>query len=230
MKATLLMTTFKRDALLIKGLQSIRRYSDVDILVLDEAGTHETKYICKDHDAKYFLTKSTDNWRIPGFALNIGVRNIDSDIIILSCPEIYHLDDCLNPMIETVENNPMSLAVPIGKDDKYNEYNYKNYNNLHTLITRMPFLMALRRSLYVEMRGYDEDYVGAGSDDTDFVDRLQAHGCELITLPVRCVHLYHDRRLHRAGNLHEINREIYKTKNPKDFVRNLNREWGRAYA
>ena len=31
-------------------------------------------------------------WRCPSFAINIGVKQSKADYIILTCPEIYHLD------------------------------------------------------------------------------------------------------------------------------------------
>jgi len=230
MKATMLIPTFKRNELLEIGLQSIRKYSDIDILILDEFGDAEE--ISKKFKTRYLLTKDSDCWRMPGFAFNIGAHNTDAEIIILSCPEIYHVDDCLNPMIKVVENDPMALASPHGKDDRRNTFLKNKKSRLHTLIMRMPFLMALRRNLFMEMHGYDEDYLGAALDDNDFIDRLEYHGCELKMVEANCIHIFHERKVHRGGGLHAINRKIYKSKNkqPKNFVRNKDRDWGVAYA
>jgi len=231
-----LVTTFNRDQLLQLGLESIRRWNpDVGILVLNDGDEGNVQYICDHYKAEYLFTGNNKHaqWRVPGYALNIGVKySLEYDIVVLTCAEMWHHDDCLTPMIAAVEADPYALAIPVGKDDMDNRYlpnldNEVKYAECQPLKTELPFLMAMDIDRFVEIRGYDEDFVGQSYDDDDLIERLQANGCHYTKVDARCVHLYHPRYCHdkrTAGRL-AINKKLYEERKGT-VVRNVGREWG----
>lgn len=232
------MTTFDRDCLLQLGLESIRRYNkDVDILVVNDGKIGNAPIICKQYGAEHLFTgqRNTDemHWRIPGFALNIGVQHTQSEIIFLTCAEMWHVTDCVGPMIKAVENDPKALAIPEGKDDMNNRYlpnldDEQRYNECVKLKTELPFLMAMRRECFTSIGGYDEDFLGQSYDDDDIVHRLQLSGCHYVLVKeARCVHLYHPRYCHdkrTAGRL-ALNKKLFEERKGT-IHRNPGKVWG----
>lgn len=238
MKTTLLITTYNRDRLLQLGLESIRRdeHKDLDIIVLNDGEIGNAENIAINYGARYIYTAiHKKGWRVPGFALNIGAKHTDPEtkILILSCAEMYHVDNCIEALREAVKVDSMALAIPEGKDDHEARFlnnldNMEKYAECRSLRTELPFLMAMRYNRYVDIGGYDEDFTGASYDDDDIVDRLQSDGCHYVKVSARCVHLYHDRNTtakHANGAL-ERNKKLYLERK-NQVVRNLNREWGK---
>jgi glycosyltransferase involved in cell wall biosynthesis len=237
MLKTIVMTTFDRDCLLQLGLESIRRWNpNVEILVVNDGVPGNVENICRLFNAIHLFTgyrnKEKMHWRVPGYALNIGVKKAKGDIIFLTCAEMWHVTDCVNPMAEAVEKDLYALAIPEGKDDMDNRYlpnldNEEKYAECVPLKTELPFLMAMYRDRFVEIGGYDEDFVGQSFDDDDLVERLQANGCHYQKVDARCVHLYHPRYCHdkRTMGRWAINKKLYEQRKGQ-IVRNVNREWG----
>lgn len=237
MKTTLLITTYNRDRLLQIGLETIRReeHPNLDIIVLNDGDVGNTENIALHYGARYMYTAiNKTGWRIPGFAFNIGAKNCDpkTDILVLSCSEMYHVNNCLEILCRTVHKDPMALAIPEGKDDHESRFlsnlgDMQKYAECRLLRTELPFLMALQYRHYMSIGGYDEDFTGASYDDDDLVDRLQAYGCHYIKTEAKCVHLYHDRDTaakHANGAL-ERNKKLYLERK-NQIVRNQNRKWG----
>lgn len=235
-KATIVMTTFDRDCLLQLGLESIRRHDDnIEILVINDGVPGNVESICRFFHAKHIFTghrnKEKMLWRVPGYALNIGVKLAQTDIIFLTCAEMYHVDNCIKAMIEAIENDSMALAIPEGKDDDgrflRNLNNEEKYAECIPLRTELPFLLALRREHFINIGGYDEDFTGQSYDDDDLVDRLQLYGCHYVKVKERCVHLYHPRYCHDKRTFGRLahNKKLYEERKGQ-IVRNQNREWG----
>jgi hypothetical protein len=234
---TVLMTTFDRDCLLQLGLQSIRRWNpDVRIIVLNDGIPGNVEHICRLLDAEHLFTghrnKEKIYWRVPGYAFNIGIKSTDSSIVVLTCAEMWHVTDCLTPMVSAVRDNNKVLAIPEGKDDMDNRYlpnldNEIKYNECVALKTELPFLMAISRQELLDIGGYDEDFVGQSFDDDDIVERLQANGCCYKKVDARCVHLYHPRYCHdkRTMGRWALNKKLYEERKGQ-IVRNVDREWG----
>lgn len=200
-------------------------------------------------------TKDNFKWRIPGFALNIGVKQATGNIILLACPEIYPMTkDCLFKTITPfLEGKQKIVTHPISvKDDKYwdevlghrwgdnvknlNDHNElftkteSDYNKLEPLNSHYPFFLAMYKKEYIDIGGYDEDFIGNCYDDTDIYNRLILNGCTFLPIPeCKVLHLFHPRLDYTSEEIikaQEYNKELYYERE-KIIVRNVGKEWGK---
>jgi len=243
MRISLIITSFQRDHLLRLTLPNIVNQRRADEIIIINDGTPDgTEQIAKEYGCNYIFTgqRNVNNamkWRVPGYALNIGVRSATGDIIIISCAEMYHIGDLINQISIPVMKGTLSLGIPEGKDDS-GEYldcisrTNKHYSDLYDrakdLNVKLPFLFAMRRSIYMEIGGYDEDFTGQAYDDNDFVGRLLAYGCSYKQTKAQCVHLYHKRSYrNRNRNSLKYNERLFLAR--QGIVkRNIGKDWGRT--
>lgn len=251
-KVSIIITTFQRVPLLKWGLYSLSLQTmpfEFETIVLNDGLQDETEEICSEFkeklNLKYIFTgqRNLDGdpvWRVPGFALNIGVKQSTGDILVMCCAEMFHINDTIVRLTRPIFDNPKLLGIPVGKDDRdgaFLEYINKHngtfelnaYNKCLDLYTKMPFLMTLHRSQFFEIGGYDEDFLGIAYDDRDFIERLLRNGCSYCLTDAATVHLYHP----RAEGYYEgdgpsewdYNKNLFFSRIGK-IVRNEGREWG----
>ena len=240
-KVSILMTTFNRNELLCMGLTSIIRqgYPDLEIIVLDDGfqDVPQTKEICQDFGAKHIHTALSKpdplHWRIPGFALNIGAHQATGSVFIITCAEMWHLDNCIEQLVEPVIRNHSKLGIPSGRDDREGKYlvnldSESVWDEINDLKTTLPFLMSMWGEHYHTIGGYDEDFLGQSFDDDDFVDRLQLLGCSFEMTAARCVHLFHSRACYDKRSIGRLNynKKLYLERKGT-MVRNKDKEWGK---
>lgn len=244
---TILLTTFERDHLLEFGLRSIARQKRTDcrVIVLNDGSAGTVQAICRKYGAEYIDTGCRTagaalKWRIPGFAMNAGVKLCNSEFIVMSCAEIYHLDDCLEKLLAPLlaGADRMALAIPkkIGGGWVDNGSYLKRLQagepesaewlkGLGGLQTSVPFLMAMRREHYIAIGGYDEDFTGHSMEDCDFVNRLIGYGCHHAETEAHCVHLWHGDQHPDEPERYRHNSRMY-SKRLGILLRNQDREWG----
>lgn len=251
---TLIMSTFNRKELLEFGLSSLAKqetnYKFEVMVINDGKRTDETKQICNKYSDKlninYLFTghrnKSEIKWRCPGFPLNIGVKKSKSKYIILTSPEIYHLDNrAIEKTMNQLTKRNKSIVIPNGYDDQKSHILdairdgrklSMNFiiNKTQELNTKMPFFFGLDKSHFIKIGGYDEDMIGWAYDDTDLTYRLLRYGCRFVKIDSKIIHLYHPR--HRPGigkyrEMYKYNKEIYESKDRKGVIySNIGKEWG----
>jgi len=179
-------------------------------------------------------------YRVPGFALNIGARISQGDVLIISCAEMFHLNETIQLLTVPVRINSKLLATSVGMDDQ--DGSFLNYVNQHKgnfdlaafnhnypkLNTNLPFLMAINRDEFLNIGGYDEDFTGLAFDDNDLVDRLIQNGCELCLTQAQTVHLYHPRYEISKDQIddYHYNQKLYQHRKGK-VVRNQGKPWGK---
>ena len=245
-KVSILIPTFNRDDLLDLGLKSIaaQKAPNVEILVLNDGPHSEsTEQVAKVNGATYVHTGVRFNkdpnslWRVPGYALNVGVKLAKGDILVLTCPEIFHVtQDCIEQLVAPLIKDPLAVGIPVGKDDdgkylaavKAGAATDDLFSKLGVLRTELPFLMAVSRQAYTAIGGYDEDFTGRCFDDDDFSGRLVAHGCKFTQTGARCVHLYHPRLSIKDTGDHKrvaYNKKLFMDRRGS-VIRNVGREWG----
>lgn len=251
MKTSVLITTYKRPHLLKWGLDSLSRQQpdfDWEVIVLNDGLPDSTEELCKSYADKglpvrYVFTGQRnlegEKWRIPGYALNIGAKLSQADVIILSCAEMYHLDNhSIQKLSGPVLEDQSRLSIPKGKDDTSTFLNHLGafdgqhsvdlYEKLPNLNVRLPFVMGLSRAKFVDIGGYDEDFTGIAFDDDDIVGRLLEDGCHYREIESRVVHLWHPRggkTGHDYTTKWVYNRDLYRARQGIVY-RNLGREWG----
>lgn len=218
LKLSIIIGTYRRPNLLKMGLLSLSKQSlnfPYEIIIVndyeEEDGTKEIiEQFSKKLNIVYIVSRKKEEakkggaFRIAGYALNLGVKRAKGKNIIISCPEIFILDNKIDEMIKILERNPNLMVIPEGKDDingktlkiieTTGELSNKDYSSISTTLnTQLPFFMALNKRKYLEISGYDENFTGYCFDDADFVYRMQENGCLYYNINMRVVHLYHSR-------------------------------------
>jgi len=259
MKASLILGTYNRPELLELNFWSLTQQTitnDLEIIVCNDYIPDRTEEICYQYrdklNIKYIFTGQRHigglKWRSAGYALNIGVKQASGDLIILSCPEVIHLNNTIDLIINPLLSNPyiMSIGKAIYFDDTGNTVEYIKKNRTLDLpeyllkeisadpevmrAVKMPYCLGIWKYHYLDIGGYDEeDIIGYAGEDNDFVDRLQLRGLKYYQTVAGAVHLFHgsrcDGRAHPENPLWLANYKIFK-KRKGQIIRNTRQEWG----
>jgi len=246
--ASVIIPSFKRPNLLKWGLFSLSQQKTkypFEVIVLNDGIEDETEAICNSYkdklDIRYIFTgqrnEKEEHWRIPGYAINIGAKLAVGDVIILMCPEIYIIDNCLQDMIEIMIRNKKSIAITSGFHEKHNLYAKEldstgkltlQPSNMTPLDTELPFFMAIDREDFISIGGYDEDFIGYCWDDNDIVSRLKLNKGIITKINAKVVHLNHPKLDYNKNNIMELwkyNKKLYDERK-NIIVRNKNKVWG----
>jgi len=249
-QASVIITAFQRPHLLKWGLYTLAKQTNpfsFEIIVVNDAVEDETFEICRIYqqqmNIKYIFSGQRNlggeiKWRGPGYAINIGAKHAEGEVLIISCAEMFHLNDTISQLTGPVLANRKLIGIPHGKDDQngaflnYVESNNGNYDSglyeaCAPLNVYLPFLMSVSRQEFYEIRGYDEDFTGIAYDDNDFVERFQGNGCTYHQTDAYTVHLYHPRYAYGKEEHPDLlfNKNLYLARKGV-IVRNENREWG----
>jgi len=260
MKATILITSFKRPQYLRWHLESLfdtknTLVKECRILILNDGIEDGTERVAKDFQVDYLFTGQRNveemYWRVPGYAFNIGIQRCETETVILTCAEMFHLNNSLDEILVPVIDYEWALGTPIVYDDhgplkealeqatlisledpirEVKEQTAIRYKSQDPLLANefMPYFLAVRRQRLLDIGGYDEDFTGIGADDNDIMDRLQASGCQYTYTRGEVVHLYHGAT--DFGSLEKDKRYQHNVRLWKDrkgqIKRNVGREWG----
>lgn len=238
MSLSILYPIYRRPELLYYGLQSVLKQTinfDFEIIVLDE-GTMEDgiKYVCDSYKDKlnirYIHTGANKvGWRIPGVAFNMGAKLSTTDILILACPEIYLMENTiLQQYYDILKKSRKTMVISYGKDDRDELFlnsvrqqkshddllKIYNSNKMYELNTEFPFFLGIDKQGYIDIGGYDEDFLYCW-DDLDFVEREQYNGYKYVKIEGKVVHLYHSRSrtdLKDKENKWNYSKKLYETR------------------
>lgn len=250
-KASLLITSYLRSHLLKWNLASLAGQQipfSFETIVLNDGLPDESEQLCRRYESqlniRYFFTGQRNQpghmvYRVPGFALNIGARLARGEIIIISCAEMFHLNQTMAHLVKPLQYDAKLLTTSIGMDDdgsflanleKSGGCSDRNaYCSIYPrLNTRLPFLMAINRQEFLNIGGYDEDLIGFAYDDDDLIDRLLFNGCNIYLTQAQTIHLFHHRHFQDHGNSPEMlyNAQLYRSRKGK-ILRNQTHDWGR---
>ena len=252
MKVSIIIPSYKRCHLLKWGLASLAKQdmpSDFETILLNDGILDETEalgnYYKDKLNLRYIFTGQRNLsgqmvWRVPGYTLNIGVKESDGDVIIFCCAEMFHLNNTiklLTSIYETPDTEKV-LAMPKAKDDNgaflnhlettNGQYNIDLFNAQPPLVNvKFPFFLAMRKKVFMDIGGYDEDFTGTDYDDEDLVMRLVDDGCHHVETEAMVIHLWHPRLAMTRERIprFEHNKRLFETRRGI-IVRNANREWG----
>lgn len=248
---SIIISSFKRPNLLKWNLHSLSKQSlpfEFETIVLNDGVNDGSKDICKKYTQKlnlrYFFTghRNLDGkikWRVPGFAYNIGAQLSKGEILILSCAEMFHLNNTIENLSSPLLSNPKLIGLPIGMDDTFGrflnhlqrtngQYDLNDFYTNYARLDNLPFLISVSREEFFSIGGYDEDFTGLAFDDNDLIHRLKANGCSFCETQAETIHLYHPRHVHGKGESPEFlyNQSLYQERK-QQIVRNQNRSWGK---
>ena len=222
----MLLTTNNREEDCILCLTKLlkQKKHDIEIILLNDwhIETSVLKEFCQKTEIRYIHTGSQKNgqylWRVPGFALNIGIKQAKADYIIIGNAEILQCDDnCVEQMYK--HKNIISSPVVLAQYSRDNLTNFKQYRNI------LPFFWGLPKEPFIRIGGYDEDYVGVGYEDNDISERMRSI-LDFETIPCNVIHLWNTMDYLGPEEQRFIsNSHIYANK--KGILnRNENRDWG----
>lgn len=257
MKVSLVMSSFCRSKLLKLGLQSLSQQKlmiDFEIIIVNDGIKDDTERICNLYhnrlNTKYLFTGQRNNkdimFRSPSIALNIGIKQATGEIIILTCPEVFHLNETIKKIITPLLINEKILSTPnFIYFDNTNKLTNGLFNspkipkNFFDIIEhstarckygrKLPLCMGVYKKELISIGGYDEDFTGWGADDDDIVDRLILNDLNYYYTDAKIIHLYHKKQYNRENKnndkdyLHNL--KLFRERKGK-IIRNENREWG----
>lgn len=253
MKISLIMSTYKRPHLLKWGLYSLSKQVhefDFELLLLNDDFVEDADTVALYHQYKdmlnirYFHTgksKGQDIRREQCFALNFGIKKSRGDVIILTCPEMYHLTTHNIQAIGApfLRDNKKILTTPERPKDDLNKKFLDHldgsgvpssdlFNRAGALSNLYNFFMGFWKPTIMEMGGFDEDFTGWAYDDTDFVYRHLDDGHEYHEVNINLIHLWHKRGTAKGPGYKENiehNRKLFEERRGI-IKRNVAREWG----
>jgi len=252
MRVSIIIPSYRRCHLLRWGLISLAKQKipfEFETILLNDGIPDETEELGKEFkeklNIKYIFTGQRNLpgsmiWRVPGYTLNIGVKQSTGNIIVFCCAEMFHLNNTIE-MITSIYTHPNTdkvLAIPKAKDDsgeflKYLEatsgsVNMEVYDKQPPLINvKFPFFLAMKKKEFMDIGGYDEDFTGTDYDDEDLVTRLLDNGCSHVETSALVIHLWHPRLTMTKERMprFEHNKKLYEQRKGV-VIRNEGREWG----
>ena len=248
-----------RPKLLELGLHSITKHPtihELEILVLNDGIEDGTKEVCEKFSSlniRYIFTGQRNKngitiKRPPSFALNIGLKQCTGDIIVLSGPEMFHLNKALDFVVCDLILHPASMVIPsfIYFDQSQKTTNELLINreaciNTESLVSgeygsghvEMPFLLALYKKYLLEINGWDENMIGYCGEDNDLILRLKRVGLTYIRTQAQAIHLWHGESTDGACHfenpmwVHNWNILQEHVNDPSIIKVNVDRDWGK---
>ncbi len=251
-KISIIIPSFQRAHLLKWNLITLSKQrlpNNFETIVLNDGIVDDTEILCKQYEEKlnikYLFTGQRNIngqivWRVPGFAINIAVKKCTGDVILICCAEIFHMNNSIDLLtsLYNYDNTEKILAIPKAKDDNGNflkyiestngQINIDEYNKQPNLINvKFPFFLAMRKQVFMDIGGYDEDFTGTDYDDSDLMGRLETYGCTYVETDASVIHLWHPRLTMTPERIprFEHNKKLFEQRQGI-IVRNKNREWG----
>lgn len=249
-KVSLIMSSFNRYQLLELGLKSIVRYKPsfpLEIVVVNDGDNDETESICKKYEKflriKYIFTGQRHAFELvmrnPAIPNNVAIKQASGDIVILTNPEILHLNGAIDLIIAPLLKNKKLMSIPEGiYFDNTGDYTNGLLKRKDIPLTSlkydkrapmMPYLFGIWKSELEAIGGYDEELIGYGSDDNDLCERLESNGCKYYTVKASAVHLYHGKVTIDSAIYDNpawmYNRRLMLARKDQ-IIRNVGKEWG----
>ena len=234
---SIVLTTFNRNPQLFQTLASIRKQGfEGEVIVVDDGdGAHgypSARMICESFGVRHIPCRrpSSAQFRNPALPNNIGIRAATGDIVILQNAECRHEDpETIAKLTAPVIANPNLVVfarVLSMQEDGSQGMLYCGRENPRPYF----FCGAILRQHLLDLRGFDEDFTGAGFDDDDLGDRLGASGIEFVFSDVAVAHQWHP----PAGEYTDVPvmRALYQEKTAAmlrgelSLARNVGKDWG----
>jgi glycosyltransferase involved in cell wall biosynthesis len=252
--ASIVISSFCRSHLLRLFFTSlILRKSEykIEVIVVNDGVDDETLKVCQEFteffSIKYLFTGQRNKEKCvscnPCIPLNKGIRLASSDVIILTCPEIFHLNRSVNHILKPLLSDTLAISTPssiycddLGKFTKaLLDSNYQIMASAslllseHTDFSDMPFFLGIHKKHLIDIGGYDEDFSsGYAGEDNDLMYRLLTF-LHLVRTEASVVHLYHglrcDSKVHLENPAWVHNWNLLQSR--KGVIkRNVDKDWG----
>ena len=237
--ASIVITTFNRAALLRKTLESFvtQDFKDFEVIIVDDGTDIETPGLCEEDwpfSLKHFRLnrpRTTDALN-QAMCVNFGVKQANSDIIILQNAECLHVGNVIGALVAAVTPGTVALCRVEHLSEDGTNLGVLPSHNFAEEGDALFFCGAIYKQWFYHLRGMDEDFIQPTGEDNDFSNRLKSIGLKFDYLQTTVQHQWHP----PAGNMRPeavaMSLELLTQKN-KDMAdgrigarRNRNRQWG----
>jgi GT2 family glycosyltransferase len=169
------MPYFEREAALVRALKSFEKYDEYKVSIVDDGSTLQPlSEVISPTFMVTLLPKKTD-WRNPSVPLNMCVRQIESEHILLQSSDIYHPIPILEPLRNAIKSET-DIAIAPMKTEKRNG-KIGSFNGPRPEHAPFWWCQMMRRSFFETIGGFDEEFrKGKGGEDTDFAKRAVRAG------------------------------------------------------
>jgi GT2 family glycosyltransferase len=195
---SIVITAFNRNPQLARTLASIRRQDFTgEVIVVDDGdlshGHPSAALLCESYGARHIPCRrpASPAFRNPALPINIGIRAASGEIVILQNAECEHVTlDTITRLADLVASFPPSAPAAVFAHVVALNLDGSTMQTYCGPDTRRPYFFcgAIRRDLLVRLRGFDEDFTGAGYDDDDLASRLAREGVDFLYPDLLLVH------------------------------------------
>ena len=194
-----------------------QRYPDIEIIIVEQDWSKVIAFQELDSVVYAFAqSQSNDQAFCKSMAFNLGVKNSTKSRLILHDADMLVFDNYTN-LIDNYLNS--YFGVHIGKNVLYlTPDSTKKVSTEHKLSPDMSMeksvsyyeggSLACHRVTYVDIGGYNEEFVGYGCEDCEFYHRLSSMPNFFGERSIDLIHLYHDRADPHWMEHHRRNKSI----------------------
>ncbi len=167
-----------------------------EILVIDDASDLDLERNLSDSDVSFI---KLNKQRGPASARNVGAKTAKGDVILFIDSDVFIQKDTIGRIADEFENNDEDAVV--GVFDDYRQYSsfFSDYKNLWMKYNyeKIPeraalfytSLAAIKKSVFLEIGGFDENHKRPSTEDTAFGNALWNNGIKpLINPEVKAIH------------------------------------------
>jgi GT2 family glycosyltransferase len=231
-KASIIMTAYKRDKVIGATLESIcKQKYDYEVIVIEDGDDGgKTRKVVEQFPVKYIqrLNRPDVAFSNPCIPNNIGIKAASGKVLIIQNAENKHITpNSIELLTEPILQNPrlciFGSVMALKQDGSYDMWYCHPKHNKRPLF----FCQAVDRETIIRMGGFDEDFIGYGFDDDDFSHRLKLAGIRFKFSDVLLHHQWHESGSSSTAKEMINNRELFALKKRQgSIIRNRNKEWG----
>lgn len=238
-KLSIVIGVRNRSAMLKNCLRSLslQDSKDFEVIIVDYGGTDDIEGLVHDYGfTKYIYTHNTGIYSRT-HSLNIGIRNAASELILCTDADIIFAPNFVTAALKAASEGAIVLCHCLRLSPKFIKPYFKYQEIVKKSTPGHEFSIGgcqmLHRKVWNEIRGWDEDIVGWGSEDWDIMHRLKRKGIKEIYIhhKTSIIHQNHDpcfRTAYRNDILWALHDKMIKER-VKDIKRNTDRAWGKIY-
>lgn len=176
----------------------------------------------------------------PALAINVGVKQAEGGIIVISCPEVIHARGNMARYLEGPNDDEFWLGwvteahakdVPDPPFDREALLNVAAVQGLCVpgrWVPQQYFIGVIWRETFLRIGGIDEDYMaGIAYEDEDLANRFKLTGIKpSLREEIVGIHLWHSRTYQGDQRRCAVNSQLCSRKKLTQPVANVSRVWG----
>lgn len=195
---------------LVKCLDSLIKYTDmskVDVVVVANGCVPEVRELLDSYGSyiRYFWF---DEALGATAAINYGIRQVDSDIVVILNQDVVFLGSgWLEMLLKPFQDDLVGIVGPL-KTFSYEEIRFESM---------MFFCVAIRRKLFEDIGLLDEAFSPGGFEDIDFCMRAKKAGWKMVQVPNENLSYDNEQKVfcgyfpifHKENHVNWLNSDLY---------------------